>query len=208
MYLHPLIHTDLIRGRQRELSQLRLSGSRGSRSLPGKRAAAALGVLLVATVAALALTSGALAATAKKPSHPATGAKGTGWKVVQDASGKITIRLGKRVIYVYWPAPAKPLTGNIDTSSDCENFQLNCTSEQNCQYWGVCDATPTTSSNDGQEAKQDSSASEGSADGSGQADSVELAPLFEVANDSSAGEAATETVATVADPYQYEYEDC
>src|SRR5262245_38118828 len=70
MYLHPLIRTDLIRQRERELSRLGLGGGHGSRSLPGKRTAATLGVLLVALVAALALTSGALAATAKK--QPAT----------------------------------------------------------------------------------------------------------------------------------------
>jgi hypothetical protein len=61
------------------------------------------------------------------------------------------------------------LTPDPDTSSDCELYQSNCTPEQNCQYWGVCDPiTPT--GNDSQTAAQDSSASDSSADGSGQAD--------------------------------------
>jgi hypothetical protein len=205
MYLHPLIHSELTRQRQAELSRLPYRGDRESRSLPGKRAAATLGVLLVALIAALALTSGALAATAKK--QPGTAAKQPSFRIVQDASGKITVFLGKRIVYVYYPAPAKPVISSADTSSDCANYQLNCTSEQNCQYWGVCDQ-PSTSGNDSQTAKHDSSASEGSADGSGQANSVELAPLVEVASDSSAGQAATETGAAIADPYQYEYEDC
>jgi hypothetical protein len=205
MYLHPLIQTDLIRQRQRELSRLALRGGQGSRSLPGKRAAATLGLLLVALVAALALTSGALAATAKK--QPANTAKQQqGYRIVQGPGGKITIYLGKRPVYVYYPAPAGPvLTPDPDTSSDCENYQSNCTPEQNCQYWGVCDPITNTSSNS-QTAAQESSASDSSADGSGQAESADPAPLVEVQSDSSAGQAAAETATALADPSQYE--DC
>src|SRR5262249_61831795 len=47
MYLHPEIHAELSRQRQRELSRLALEGERGSRSLPGRQAAVTLGVLLV-----------------------------------------------------------------------------------------------------------------------------------------------------------------
>jgi hypothetical protein len=206
MYLHPLIQTDLIRQRRRELSRLALHRGQASRSLPGKRAAATLGVLFVALVAALALTSGALAATAKK--QPATTAKQQqqGFRIVQGPGGKITIYLGKRIVYVYYPAPAGPVpTPDPDASSDCENYQSNCTPEQNCQYWGVCDPITNTSSNS-QTAAQESSASDSSADGSGQAESADPAPLVEVQSDSSAGQAAAETATALADPSQYE--DC
>ena len=200
MYLHPLIQADLIRQRERELSRLPRWSDRGSRSLSGKRAAATLGVLLVALVAALALTSGALAATAKK--QPATAAKQQqqGFRIVQGPGGKITIYLGKRIVYVYYPAPAAPvLTADPDTGSDCENYQSNCTPEQNCQYWGVCDPiTPT--GNDSQTAGQESSAS----DASSQAESADPAPLVEAESDSSTGQAAAETATALADPSQYE----
>ena len=206
MYLHPLIQADLIRQRERELSRLPRWSDRGSRSLPGKPAAATLGVLLVALVAALVLTSGALAATAKK--QPATTAKQQqqGFRIVQGSGGKITIYLGKRIVYVYYPAPAAPvLTPDPDAGSDCETYQSNCTPEQNCQYWGVCDPiTPT--GNDSQSAGQESSASDGSADASGQAESADPAPLVEAESGSSTGQAAAETATALADPSQYE--DC
>src|SRR5262245_45856125 len=206
MYLHPLIHTDLSRQRQQELSRLALRDGHASRSLPGKRAAATLGVLLVATIAALALTSGALAATAKKPSHPGTAAKQQpGFRLVQDAGGKITIFLGKRLVYVYYPAAVQTPINPIDSSTDCENYQVNCTDEQNCQYWGVCDPITNTGS-DSQTGSQESPAGNGSADASGQAESTELAPLVEADSNSSAGQAATDAAVNPADPYQYE--DC
>jgi hypothetical protein len=72
MYLHPLIHSELTRQHERQLSRILLRGGRGLRSLPGKQAAAALGALLIATVAALALTSGALASSATRSPPPAT----------------------------------------------------------------------------------------------------------------------------------------
>ena len=146
MYLHLLIHSQLNRQRQAELARLRLRRDPESRSLPGKKTAAAVGALLAATIAALALTSGALAATAKKQPHGGTAAKGASWKVVQDASGKITIRVGGRTVYVYYPAPAQPqISSNTGANDDCVNYQVNCTEEQNCQLWGVnCDRISTT----------------------------------------------------------------
>ena len=198
MYLHPLIHIELCRQRQAELARLPLRRDRESRSLPGKKTAAALGALLAAAIATLALTSGALAATAKKPSRPGTGSQGAGWKVVQDGTGKITIRIGGRVVYVYYPAPAHPLIStSTDTSSDCETYQSNCTNEQNCHFWGACDPIPTTG-NDSQTANQDPSASDSSSDGSGQSDSASLQPLTEVVSDSTATQSSSDTASNLS----------
>jgi hypothetical protein len=208
MYLHPLIHTELIRQRQRELSRLPLRGDRGSRSLSGKQAAATIGVLLVATIAALALTSGALAAASKKPARPGTGTEGTGWKVVQDAGGKITIWIGGRIVYVYYPAPAGPqISSNTGANDDCVNYQVNCTDEQNCQYWGVCSRI-TNQSADAPAANQETSAGDSANDGSGQADNANLEPLTETdaVSDGSAGQAASDTSVNLVDPYTDE--DC
>jgi hypothetical protein len=191
MYLHPLIHSELTRQRQAELSRLPYRGDRESRSLPGKRAAATLGVLLVALIAALALTSGALAATAKK--QPGTAAKQPSFRIVQDASGKITVFLGKRIVYVYYPAPPHPLISNIpDTSSDCENYQLNCTDEQNCQHWGVSCVRISNTSTDTPATNQGSTATDSSTDTSSQADKTSLQPMPEVVSDISATQAATD----------------
>jgi hypothetical protein len=161
MYLHPLIHTELIRQRQRGLSRLPLRGDRISRSRRGKQTAAVVGALLVATIATLALTSGALAATAKKPSRSGTAPS---WRVVQDGTGKITIRIGGRIVYVYYPAPAQPLiSSNTAANDDCVNYQVNCTDEQNCQLWGVnCDRIANTGT-DTPAVEQDRSAGDSSA---------------------------------------------
>jgi hypothetical protein len=191
MYLHPLIHSELSRQRQHELSRLPVRRDPGSSSRPGKQTAAALGALLVATIAALALTSGALAATAKKPSHP----NGTvpSWRVIQDGTGKITIRIGGRIVYVYYPAPAQPqVSSNTDASDDCVNYQVNCTDEQACQHWGVnCDRISNTST-DTPTDNQDSTASDSTNDASGQADNTSLQPLTEAVSDSPASQTATD----------------
>jgi len=192
MYLHPLIHTELSRQRQHELSRLPRRSDRGSRSLDGKRAAATICALLAAAVAALAFTSGALAATAKRPSHPGAAPKGPSWQLVQDGSGKITIRIGGRTVLVYEPAPVKPLiSSSTDTSGDCENYQVNCTDEQNCQYWGVCASVSNTGS-DMQAANLDSSAGESTTDASAGTDNTSLQLTPEIVNDSSAGQADTD----------------
>jgi hypothetical protein len=207
MYLHPLIHGDLIGQHERELSRLPLRGGRGLRSLPGKKAAAALGALLAATTAALALTSGALAATAKKPAHPATTAKDASWRIVQDATGKITIRIGGRIVYTYYPAPAHPLIStSTDTSSDCANYQTNCTNEQTCQYWGVCNQI-TTTGNDAQTATQDSSSGDSASNGPGQSDSTSLEPMPEVVSDNTATQSVSDTAANLSDTSQND-QDC
>ena len=207
MYLHPLIQTDLIRQRERELSRLPRWSDRGSRSLPGKRAAATLGVLLVALVAALALTSGALAATAKK--QPATTAKQQqqGFRIVQGPGGKITIYLGKRIVYVYYPVPAQPqISSNTNANDDCVNYQANCTDEENCHFWGVCDPITASTSNDTQAAEPDSSAGDSSNDAAGQADNGSLQQLTEVVTDSSTSQTGSDTATQLANSYTDE--DC
>src|SRR5207247_164845 len=110
MYLRPLIHTELIRQRQQELtlrtSRARLSVEQASRSRLGKQAGK-IGVLIIAAITILALTAtSSYAATGKKRPNHGTPPKGATWSVFQDGTGKIIIRIGPKIIYIYYPAPA------------------------------------------------------------------------------------------------------
>ena len=81
---------------------------------------------------------------------------------MQDGTGKVTIRIGGRIVYVYYPAPAQPLiSSNTDVTDDCVNYQVNCTDEQNCRCWGAgCNRITGT---DTQAVEKDSSVSDSSA---------------------------------------------
>src|SRR5262249_37716128 len=112
-------------------------------------------ILIIASIAALTLGSGAHAATGNNLPHH-NNIKGGTWWVDQQSDGKITIGIGPQTIYTYHPAPAQPqVSSSIDTSDDCVDYQLNCTDEQNCHYFGFnCSLTQATASN-AQAAAQD-----------------------------------------------------
>jgi hypothetical protein len=252
MYLHPHIHTELIRQQQHDLARRTLhaplSSDLSSRSRRGKATAVKIGALLTAALATLALTTGAHAASAKTEPHHGKLHKGTitataqtrapwvfgggahkgtitataqtraswvfGGGAVMDSftahngTSKGSIRVvPPRITYIHVPGPAQPPVSSTDTSNDdCVNYQLNCTNEQNCQYWGVCDQTTTTTSNDAQTANQDNSASDASTNSeAGPADST-LADA--AASSDSAATQSTDIAANLSDPSQNDEQDC
>jgi hypothetical protein len=200
MYLHPLIHTELIRQRELELSSRRPQ-------LPSSQTAFKLTTLLIGLLAVLVLSTAASAATAKKPAHKGKPAKTTIRATHRKGHGGTVRVVSPRILY--FPAPTQPqISSNTDANDDCVSYQVNCTNEQNCQYWGVnCDLYLITSTgNDAQGARQDGSASDSANEGAALIASHSLEPLPEIASDNWTSQAATDPAVVVAEPSQDE--DC
>jgi hypothetical protein len=127
--------------------------------------------------------------------HSTSQTQKASWKIFQDSTGKITIRLGKRIIYVYYPASSQPPIIVPDTSSG-----------QDCLYWGFdCDPTPvatdTQPASDGSAATDSSITSEGAPADNAGADAV--AP-----SDSTATQSTGDTAVNLSDPSQNDDQDC
>src|SRR5262249_61780337 len=142
-----------------------------------------------------------LAATHSAPTathHPRhNNSKAGNLWVRQQSDGKITIGIGPRTIYIYYPAPAQPqVSSSIDTSGDCIDYQLNCTDEQSCHYFGfncgLIEATASDapvaaqdqSTNDAAPAQQDNSSAAAEPDGSAGAAPAPTTPSTTLADQS------------------------
>jgi len=215
MNLHPLIHAELIRQQQHELARRTLhaplSTDVTSRSRPGREVAARIATLIVAALATLALTvPGAYAASGKKHPHgkPGSGAVAAGvnhGKGNGKGKGIGDVRVVAPIIYyVYWTVPAiQPATSSPNPDDDCVNYQLNCTREQNCQFWGF-DCEPTSVATDTQATSQDSSAS----DASSPAEADSRAADATATSDAVASQPTTDSAANLGDPSQNDDQDC
>jgi hypothetical protein len=165
---------------------------------------AKLALLLIAALTTLALSApGAYAGTTKKPAKPGKAPKGATWSVFQDATGKITVRIGPRIIYIYSPAPAgQQISSSTDTSDDCAYYQANCTPEQDCQLWGVnCDLITNTNT-------QQSSEQSPAGDSVTTLVQVDNAPAEPTTDSSATDLSATTTTANLVDPIQDPDQDC
>jgi hypothetical protein len=167
---------------------------------------AKLALLLIAALTTLALSApGAYAGTTKKPAKPGKAPKGATWSVFQDATGKITVRIGPRIIYIYSPAPAgQQISSSTDTSDDCAYYQANCTPEQDCQLWGVnCDLITNTNNHPQQSSEQSPAG-----DSVTTLVQVDNAPAEPTTDSSATDLSATTTTANLVDPIQDPDQDC
>ena len=213
MHLHPHIHSELIRQQQHELARRALHAplthELAPRSRLGNGAAVKIATLVVAALATLALTiPSAYAASGKKRPHGKPGAIAAS---VNQGKGNGKGNGGGRVVapviyYVYWTVPAVQPASASNPDDDCVNYQLNCTREQNCQFWGF-DCEPATIAIDTQAASQDSSTSDSSTNSEAAlADSA--ATDATASSDSAATQSTSDAAASVSDSSQNDDQDC
>jgi hypothetical protein len=200
MHLHPLIHTELVRQHELELSRLTLraplSGDRARRSLPSKTTAAGIASLIIAIFATLALTTGAYAATGKKAPHGKSAKSALRASLTKPGHGPVRI-VSPQIVHLYWPGPAQPISSSIDNSyDDCAYYQANCTDQQNCELWGDNCERVTNPTSDSEPA-EDNSISDGSTATTTQTASATTDPATEAIG--SGDGSVTDTTANLAD---------